>query len=150
LASAARWPKVGRFIDPEDRDMPLRTASINRQIDKNGAALHRAMMQRVASRGEQSEPSEQERALAQEREHLKDERARRHDQALQPRPKADKLVRTHHAEPKAQDKPKAHKEPKQSKDAKPGKPKPTRAEKQVVKAAAREAAKQSARRKPKA
>jgi hypothetical protein len=129
--------------------MPLRTASINRRIEKNGAALHRAVMQRVYSRGEQSEPSEQERALAEEREHLKDEKARRQDQAQQPRPKADKLVRTHHAEPKDTDKPKARKEPKQSKEAKSGKPKPTRAQKHVAKAAALEAAKQATRRKSK-
>ncbi len=126
--------------------MPLRTASISRRIEKNGAALHVAMMQRVHSRGEESEPSERERALAEERHQLKEEKTRRHEQALQPHAKPDKLVRTHHAEPK--DKPKARKEPKESKDAKPGKPKPSRAEKQAIKAAALAAAKQAARRKP--
>lgn len=128
--------------------MSIRTASMHRRIEKNGAALHQAMTKRIQSHGEASEPSEEERALAEERHHLKEENARRHELAQQPRAKADKLVRTHHAEPKEKDKPKAHKESKEkvSKEAKPGKPKPSRAQKQAAKAAALDAAKKAARK----
>lgn len=123
--------------------MPIRTATVNRQLEKNGARLHQAMMARIQARGEDHEPSEEERALMAEREQLKQERARRHEQALQPKAKASRLVRTHHAEGKHQDKPK----PKKEKEAKPqGKGhKPTRAEKQATKAAALAAAKQKSR-----
>ena len=90
--------------------MPIRTASMNRRIEKNGATLHRAMQQRIGSLGADHEPSDAERALAEERQQLKEEKAKRQAEAQQPRTKADKLVRTHHAQ--AKDKPKVSKEPK--------------------------------------
>ena len=126
--------------------MPIRTASLNRRLEKNGATLHRAMLIRIHSHGA-DEPSEAEQALIEERRLLKEEKAKR-QAAEQPRAKAaDKLVRTHHA--MAKDKPKPKKEPKEHKDAKPGAKgahKPTRAEKHATKAAALEAAKRAAKK----
>jgi hypothetical protein len=125
--------------------MPLRHASVNHKLEKNGAKLHQAMLMRIHSQGADQEPSEAERALMEERRMLKEERARRHDEAEHPKPKASKLVRTHHAEAKHDHKPKVKKE----KDAKPaakGAHKPTRAEKHATKAAAVEAAKKAAKK----
>ena len=122
--------------------MPIRTATVNRQLEKNGERLHRAMMARIQTHGADHEPSEEERALMAEREQLKQERTRRHDESEHPRPKAEKLVRTHHAVAK-EHAPKAKKE-KEAKPAAKGH-KPTRAEKQASKAAALAAAKQKAR-----
>lgn len=129
--------------------MPLRIASQTRRISRNGAMLHRAMLERLHSRGADSEPSEAERALTEERRLLKEERAKRQAQALQPKAKAaDKLVRTHRSQPK--EKPKAAKEAKEAKHAKElttGKSRrPSRAEKHATKAAALEAAKHATRK----
>src|SRR4051794_41105193 len=91
-----------------NRTMPIRTASLSRRISDNGQALHRAMMSRERA-GADGEPSEAESALIEERRLLKEERDKRQAQALQPKPSAvDRLLRTHHAQPK--DKPKARKE----------------------------------------
>lgn len=118
--------------------MPIRTASLTKRISDNGQALHRAMM----SRGPDQEPSEAEMALTEERRVLKDEREKRKAQALQPKSSAvDRLLRTHHAQPK--DKPKASKESQHAKDAKKPKARRTRAEKHAEKAAALEAARRS-------
>ena len=126
--------------------MPIRIASLNRRIEKNGAQLHLAMMDRIHSLGADHEPSEAEQTLANERHALKEERAKRQAHALEPRPKAaERLVRTHHPEPK--EKPKAKKEPKQTKTT--GKSHgPSRAEKHAAKAAAMEAARKAAKKKP--
>jgi hypothetical protein len=124
--------------------MPIRTASLNRRIEKNGDALHRAMLIRVHSLGADHEPSEAEQALLEERRHLKEEKAKRKAEAEQPHAKADKLVRTHHAMAKDRDKPKVKKE-KEAKPAAKGH-KPTRAEKHATKAAALEAAKRAAKK----
>jgi hypothetical protein len=123
----------------EDRNMPIRIASLTKRISRNGALLHKATMDRVLSLGANHEPSEAEQALAEERRLLKEERAKRQARALQPRAKAvDKLVRTHH--PQAKEKPKVAKEPKETK-AKADKPHgPSRAEKHAAKAAAKQAA----------
>jgi len=120
--------------------MPIRIASMTRRIAKNGARLHKAMMDRVHSLGADHEPSEAEQALAEERRLLKEERAKRQAQAQQPRAKAiDKLVRTHH--PHAKEKPKERKEPKEPKAGKSGKThRPSRAEKHAAQAAALQAA----------
>ena len=125
--------------------MPIRIASVSHRIAKNGEMLHLAMMDRVHSLGAEHEPSEAERALAEERRALKEERAKRHAHALEPRPKAaDRVVRTHH--PEAKEKPKAKKEPK---EAKPGKAHgPSRAEKHAAKASAMDAARRAAKKKP--
>ncbi len=126
--------------------MPIRIASLSHRIAKNGEMLHLAMTDRVRSLGADHEPSEAERALAEERRSLKEEQAKRQAHALEPRPSAvDKLVRTHH--PEARDKPKATKEHKEPK-AKAGKPHPSRAEKHAAKAAAMDTAKRAAKAKP--
>ena len=124
--------------------MPIRIASLTKRIAKNGAMLHRAIMDRLHSQGADDEPSQAEQALAEERRLLKEERAKRQVVAQQPKPKAaDKLVRTHHPQPK----PKAAKEPKHAKEATPGKThRPSRAEKHATKAAAVEAARRAPRK----
>jgi hypothetical protein len=127
--------------------MPIRHATVHHKLEKNGARLHQAMLARVQSHGDASEPSETEQLLMQERQQLKDERTRRHDDADQPKPKASKLVRTHHAEARKDAKPKAKKE-KEAKPAAKGAHKPTRAEKHATKAAAIEAAKKAAKKRP--
>jgi hypothetical protein len=131
--------------------MPIRISSLTKRISNNGAMLHRATMERVHALGADHEPSEAEQALTEERRLLKEERARRQARALQPGPTAlDKLVRTHHAQPK--EKPKAAKESKEgkeSKEPKAGKRGPTRAEKHAAKAAALDAARRAAKKSPK-
>jgi len=122
--------------------MPIRTASLTHRISANGQALHRAMMSRIETGRADSEPSEAESALIEERRLLKEERDKRKAQALQPRPSAlDRLVRTHH--PEAKDKPKAHKETHDGHEGKKPKPHKTRAEKHAEKAAALEAARRA-------
>jgi hypothetical protein len=119
--------------------MPIRTATLTKRISENGQALHRAMMSRTESYGAGQEPSEAELALIEERRLLKEERDKRRAQALQPRPSAvDRLLRTHHAQPK--DKPKVAKE---SHDIKKPKARRSRAEKHAEQAAALEAARRS-------
>ena len=123
--------------------MPTRTASMSKRIAANGQALHRAMTRRMTTGEADSKPSAAESALIEERRLLKEERAKRKEQALQPRPSAlDRLVRTHHPEPK--EKPKAKKESHEAHEAaKKAKPHRTRAEKHAEKAAALEAARRS-------
>ena len=123
--------------------MPIRIASMAQRIAKNGAMLHKAMMDRIDSLGADHEPSEAEQALVEERRLLKEERAKRQARAQQPRVKAaEKLVRTHHPEAKA--KPKATKEPKEPKPAKAHRP--SRAEKHAAKAAALDAARRATKK----
>lgn len=122
--------------------MPIRTASFTKRISANGQALHREMMRRLASGGADAAPSEAEAALIEERRLLKEERDKRKAQALQPGPSAlDRLVRTHHPQPKA--KAKASKE---TQEAKKPKPRRTRAEKHAEKTAALEAARRPSKK----
>lgn len=117
--------------------MPIRIASLTRRIAKNGAMLHRASKARIDASGPDHEPSQAEQTLAEERRLLKEERAKRQAQALQPRAKAiDKLVRTHH--PEAKEKVKKIKEPKEAKAGKAHRP--SRGEKHAAQAAALQAA----------
>jgi hypothetical protein len=123
--------------------MPIRIASLARRIEKNGAMLHQAMVDRIHSLGADHEPSEAEQALAEERRLLKEERTNRRARVQQPRVKAvDKLVRTHRAQ--AKEKPKATKEPKVTKAGTAHRP--SRAEKHASKAAALDAARRSAKK----
>jgi hypothetical protein len=122
--------------------MPIRTASLNGRIKKNGAKLHLATLSRIHSLGADHEPSAAELALADERRLLKEERAKRQAEAQQPKAKADKLVRTHHAQ--AKEKPKVRQEPKETRASKGHKP--SRAEKHATKAAALEAAKRATKK----
>ena len=121
--------------------MPIRTASLTNRISANGQALHRAMMSRMETGGTDKAPSEAESDLIEERRRLKEERDKRKEQALLPKPSAlDRLVRTHH--PQAKDKPKV-KEAHDAHETKKPKPRRTRAEKQAEKAAALDAARRS-------
>jgi hypothetical protein len=128
--------------------MPVRIASLTKRIASNGAMLHQAREQRIQAQGADQAPSAAEQALEDERRLLKAKRDERQARAQQPGPTAlDKLVRTHHPEPK--EKPKATKEAKQGKepkDAKGGKTAkrgPTRAEKHAQKASALDAARRA-------
>ena len=119
--------------------MPIRTATLTKRISDNGQALHRARMRREASAADE-QPSDTEVALMEERRQLKEEREKRHAQAeQQPRRTAlDRLVRTHHAQPK--ERPTAKKDAHEGKETKKPKARRTRAEKHAEKAAAQEAA----------
>lgn len=120
--------------------MPKRIASVKNRIAANGRALHRAVLRRDPA---DTEPSAAEQALREERDQLKQERQQRREQAAQPRPSAvERMVRTHHAQPK--DRPRAKSEGPDGKDVKKPKARRSRAEKHAEKAAAIEAA-----RKPK-
>ncbi|RZL93029.1 MAG: hypothetical protein EOP82_08535 [Variovorax sp.] len=129
--------------------MPIRISSLKKRIADNGSMLHQARMDRIHAQGADPEPSDAEKALAEERRLLKEEQARRQARAQQPGPTAlEKLVRTHHAEgnekPKAS---KAAKEAKAPKDAKSGKSRGlTRAEKHAAKAAALDAARRTGKK----
>lgn len=121
--------------------MPIRISSVNKKISANGQSLHRAMMTRKEAGGADTQPSEAEAALLEERRLLKEEREKRKAQALLPKPTAlDRLVRTHH--PQAKDK-KVTKETQGTKETKKPKPHKSRAEKHAEKAAALEAARRS-------
>ena len=122
--------------------MPIRTASLNKRISANGQALHRAMTSRGETYGANHEPSEAESVLIEERRLLKEERDKRKAQAMLPRPSAvDRLVRTHHPQPK--DKPKVRKETQDAKGTTPAKPHKSRAQKHAEKAATLDAARRS-------
>jgi hypothetical protein len=138
---APGWPTVA-FPHHEESQMPIRTALPTKRISANGQALHRAMMSRREAGRADKEPSEAESALLEERRLLKEERDKRKEQALQPRPSAlDRLVRTHH--PQAKDKPKARKETQDATASKKPSQHKTRAEKHAEKAAALEAARRA-------
>ena len=122
--------------------MPIRTASLTKRIAANGQALHRAMMSRGETDGAGKAPSEAESALIEERRLLKEERDKRKEEALQPRPSAlDRLVRTHH--PQAKDRPKVREEAHHANETRKPKPRKTRAEKHAEKAAALDAARRA-------
>lgn len=124
--------------------MPIRTASLTQRISANGQALHRAMMSRRESGGADNAPSEAESALIEERRLLKEERDKRKEEALQPRPSAlDRLVRTRHPQAKDKDKANVPHEAHGANQIKKPKPRSTRAQKQIEKAAALDAARRS-------
>ncbi|HEV8688876.1 MAG TPA: hypothetical protein VGQ91_01165 [Ideonella sp.] len=125
--------------------MPIRHATLNHQLHQNGARLHVAMMMRIRSHGADDPPSAEELELLEERRKLKEARAERQAQALQPHAKALKLVRTTHAQPHAP-KEKAEKAAKEAKAAKKAKPHMTRTEKHAQKAAALDAARRAAKK----
>jgi len=130
--------------------MPIRSASLNKQIQKNGARLHLAMAIRVHSEGADRAPSEHEQALLDERRFLKEAQTKRQQQATLPKPKAAWLAKP----PKPPKAPKAAKEPKEPKEAKEAKAtkgqKPSRADKLAKKAENLDAAKKAAKKSAKA
>jgi hypothetical protein len=92
--------------------MPIRTASLARQLHKNGQRLHLAMMSRAFSHGTNLSPSDQEKALREERSALKAAQAERRAKAKLPKAKPVKAVKE--ARPaKAPKAPKAVKPPKE-------------------------------------
>ena len=123
--------------------MPIRTASLTHQIQRNGARLHLAIASRVQSHGVDQTPSEREVALLDERRLLKVARSQRQAQAKLPKPKAVRLV-NEAKPPKAPKPPKAAKEPKEAKATKGNKP--SRADKLTKKAESLEAAKKAAKK----
>ena len=125
--------------------MPIRTASLARQLQKNGARLHLAMISHArSSPGADAKTSAPVQALIDERRALKEDQAKRKAQALLPKPKAVKVVKE--AKPaKAPKAPKAAKEPKPVKKAAKG-DKVSRADKTAKKAENVEAAKKADRK----
>jgi len=122
--------------------MPVRFASLSRQLERNGRRLHLVVASRAFSHGAGQPADEAEQTLREERRHLKDEQQKRHAQSLQPRPKVVKPVKE--AKPPKAPKAKAPKAAKPPKEAKPAKAnKPSRADKQTQKAANVEAAKKA-------
>jgi outer membrane biosynthesis protein TonB len=142
---------IGRPSNPRGLIMPIRTASLNKQIQKNGARLHHAMATRVHSDGAERPASEQEKTLLDERRSLKQAKLDRQAEARQPRPKAAMMPKATKPpkEPKA---PKAAKEPKEPKPAKASAKdhKPSRADKLAKKAENLESAKKAQRKSAKA
>lgn len=125
--------------------MPIRTASLTKKISANGQALHRARMSDKETGGADKTRTELEAALVEERRLLKEERDKRKERALQPGPSAlDRLVRTHHPEPR--EKPKSKAEAHGPTETKKPKARRTRAEKHAEKAAAVEAARRSSKK----
>jgi len=123
--------------------MPIRTASLSRQLHKNGQRLHIAVLSRAFSHGTDPAPSEQEQALREERSALKAAQAERRAKALLPKAKPVKVVKE--AKPaKAPKAPKAAKPPKEK--AAKSAAKPSRADKQTKKAENLEAAKKADRK----
>jgi hypothetical protein len=125
--------------------MPIRTASLNNQIRKNGARLHAAMAERIKFEGEDHPASEHEQALLEERRFLKEAKAKRTAMAAEPRPKAPKFVHKE-AGPAKEKAPKAAKEPKEAKAKPKAKDHLTRTEKHAKKAESLEAAKKAAKK----
>jgi hypothetical protein len=126
--------------------MTIRTASLARQIRKNGERLHRALLIRVHSRGADQPPSEAEVVLLEERRRLKEARAARAEQAKLPRAKPKPAWMLKPPKPPKAKAPKAHKD-KEAKEAKSSAAKkPSRAEKQERKAENLEAAKKAAKK----
>ena len=123
--------------------MPIRIASLSRQLQKNGQRLHRAMASRAFSHGADPSASDEEKALRDERSALKAAQAERRASATLPKAKPVKAVKE--AKPaKAPKAPKAAKPPKE-KAAKTAN-KPSRAEKVSKKAENLEAAKKADRK----
>lgn len=122
--------------------MPVRFASLSRQIEKNGRRLHLVIASRAFSHGTELPADDVERALREERRRLKEQQKQRHAQALVPKPKAVKPVKeAKPAKAKAPKAPKPAKPPKEAKATKGNKP--SRADKQTQKAANVEAAKKA-------
>jgi putative endonuclease len=123
--------------------MPIRIASLSRQLHKNGQRLHLAMASRAFSKGPEMPAAEHEQALRDERATLKAEQKKRQAEAKLPKAKAVKVVKEAKA-PKAPKAPKAAKPPKEAKASKGSKP--SRADKQTKKAENLEAAKKADRK----
>ncbi|MDQ6627296.1 MAG: hypothetical protein M3Z29_02435 [Pseudomonadota bacterium] len=123
--------------------MPVRIASLSRQLQKNGARLHLAIADRPNSASADQQQSEREKALREERGSLKAEQLRRRAQASAPKLKPVKVLKE--AKPARPPKPpKAAKPPKEAKVSKANKP--SRADKLSKKAENLESAKKADRK----
>src|SRR5215212_1173764 len=122
--------------------MPVRIASLSRQIQKNGQRLHLAIASRAFSQGSEQPASEAEQALREERLLLKEQQKQRQAQALLPKPKAVKPVKQAKP-PRAPKPPKAAKPPREDKAAKGKGNKLSRADKSTKKAANLETSKKA-------
>lgn len=123
--------------------MPLRFASLSRQLHRKGQRLHFAMVSRTVSWGPEQPPDESEQAMREEHRRLKEQQKQRHAQALLPKPKVVKPAKEAKP-PKASKAPKPAKPPKEAKTVKANKL--SRADKQTQKAANIEAAKKAQRK----
>ena len=123
--------------------MPIRIASLSRQLHKNGQRLHLAMASRAFLEGPRASRRRPEQTLRDERDALKAEQKKRRAAAGQPKAKPVKVVKEAKA-PKAPKAPKAAKPPKEAKAAKGNKP--SRADKLSKKAENLEAAKKADRK----
>ena len=120
--------------------MPIRTASLNKQIHKNGIKLHLAMATRIRSNGADHPASDNEQGLLEERLELIQAEAARRVEAALPKVKVGFVAKEVKVKvPKA---PKAAKVPKEAKEV-TGKAKPSRADKSSKKAENAEAAKKA-------
>jgi hypothetical protein len=127
--------------------MPIRTASLNKQIHKNGLRLHQAIESRVHSEGAEHTASEHEKALLDERRFLKEAKAKHQALAAQPKPKAAKFVHHEAKAPKAPKAPKVKDDHKSDKSAKPhAKDHLSATDKRAKKAEALQAAKNAAKK----
>lgn len=126
--------------------MPIRTASLSRQLHKNGQRLHLAMASRAFSQGAAQPAGGAEEALREERAALKEAQKKRREAAVLPKPKAAKRVMQARPvkAPKAAKPPKEAKAPKEVKAGQ--KAKPSRADKLTKKAENLEAAKKADRK----
>ena len=121
--------------------MPIRIASLNKQIHKNGIKLHLAMATRIRSNGADHPASDNEQGLLEERLELIQAEAARRVEAALPKVKVGFVAKEVKVKvPKA---PKAAKLPKEAKEEKTGKAKPSRADKSSKKAENAEAAKKA-------
>jgi hypothetical protein len=143
---ADRGERAGITFEPfpPELTMPIRIASLSRQLHKNGQRLHLAMMSRSFSHGADPSPSEQEKALREERSALKAAQVERRAKALLPKVKPVRVAKAAAKPAKAPKAPKAAKPPKE-KAAKTAN-KPSRADKQTKKAENLEAAKKADRK----
>ena len=120
--------------------MPIRIASLNKQIHKNGIKLHLAMATRIRSNGADHPASDNEQGLLEERLELIQAEAARRAEAALPKVKVGFVAKEVKVKvPKA---PKAAKVPKEAKEV-TGKAKPSRADKSTKKAENAEAAKKA-------
>ena len=72
--------------------MPVRFASLSRQLQRNGQRLHLVIASRAFLQGAEQPADETEEALREERRRLKEQQKQRHAHSLLPRPKAVRAV----------------------------------------------------------
>src|SRR5664279_4005142 len=76
-----------------EHSMPIRIASLARQLKKSGQRLHHVIASRAFSQGADQPGSDAEKALREERSALKAAQAERREKAKLPKVKAAKVVK---------------------------------------------------------